>query len=168
MCLLFPCCFGAPTNCRCWTADYLHVWPSKSPLTKTPHNLYALNTRLISSIACNVFQIRFYRVKRSYESAILNLTCLYCTLLITICTSYIPVSLNTHLYWHQLTMLLALALVGFVAIGLALVFTRASIVHQQTKGQIPVSVNYFFTRQCNKSCKSFKSTSCNPCLVAIR
>lgn len=51
-------------------------------------------------------------------------------------------------------MLLALTLISLVALGLAFVFARASVFHLQRKGQIPVSVNYFFTRQCNKSCKS--------------
>ncbi|PTB40441.1 hypothetical protein M441DRAFT_432154 [Trichoderma asperellum CBS 433.97] len=49
-------------------------------------------------------------------------------------------------------MLLALALISLVAVVLVLAFVPSSIVRQQTKGQVPVSVNYFFTRQCNKSC----------------
>ncbi|KAK0767245.1 hypothetical protein N5P37_000979 [Trichoderma harzianum] len=49
-------------------------------------------------------------------------------------------------------MLLALALISFVAVVLVLAFVPFSTVRQQTKGQIPISVNYFFTRQCNKSC----------------
>lgn len=56
-------------------------------------------------------------------------------------------------------MLLALALISLVAVVLVLAFVPSSIVRQQTKGQIPVSVNYFFTRQCNKSCKLLECSS---------
>ena len=41
-------------------------------------------------------------------------------------------------------MLLALALISLVAVVLVLAFVPSPIVRQQIKGQIPVSVNYFF------------------------
>jgi hypothetical protein len=124
-------------------------------MNATPHDLHFLTQGLFPSLRGYSF---FTRVKGSIQ---LLFRISHCSILFysSPLTSFIYPALQI---LSKETMLLAFTLVSFVALGLAFVFARGSIFHQQRKGQTPLSVNYFFTRQCNKSCKSVKFTSWKP------
>lgn len=152
------------TNLMLWRgAEYCNRLTSLAGWSTTPHKF--LHWRHYS--ACAMLLVLNPMYFYPYSRDILRRISILRILFRTIYVPDISGCRKIHRPHPKVTMLLALALISFVGVVLVLAFVPFSTVRQQTKGQIPVSVNYFFTRQCNKSCKLLECTSWTLYLVVM-